>query len=160
MQIIDLNEEYRNLFFVCLEDWSEEIKEAGNHKEIWYNKMKDKGLIVKLAIDDDGHVGGMIQCVPSEYSSIECKDLYFINCIWIHGHKKGRGKALLQAIENEVKEKGAKGISAWGISLPFWMKAGWFKKQGYKKVDRDGIAVLLWKPFSSDAVLYPTKEQP
>jgi N-acetylglutamate synthase-like GNAT family acetyltransferase len=136
------------------------MKEAGNHKEIWYNKMKDKGLIVKLALDDNERVGGMIQCVPSEYSSIEGKDLYFINCIWIHGHKKGRGnfqkkgmgKALLQAIEDEVKEKGAKGISAWGISLPFWMKAGWFKKQGYKKVDRDGIAVLLWKPFSSDAI--------
>ena len=53
MQIIDLNEEYRNLFFICLEDWSEEMKEAGNHKEIWYNKMKDKGLIVKLALDDN-----------------------------------------------------------------------------------------------------------
>ena len=65
MKIIDLNDEYRNLFFVCLEDWSEEIKEAGNHKEIWYNKMKDKGLIVKLALDDNEQVGGMIQCVPS-----------------------------------------------------------------------------------------------
>ena len=159
MQIIDLNDEHKNLFFVCLEDWSEEMKEAGNHKEIWYNKMKDKGLIVKLAIDENGQVGGMIQCVPSEYSSIEGKDLYFINCVWVHGHKKGRGNfqkkgmgiALIQTVEDEVKEKGAKGISAWGISLPFWMKAGWFKKQGYKKIDRDGIAVLLWKPFSSDA---------
>lgn len=160
MQIIDLNDEYKNLYFVCLEDWSEEIKEAGNHKEIWYNKMKDKGLIVKLAIDDNGEVGGMIQCVPSEYSIIEGNNLYFINCIWVHGHKKGRGNfqrkglgiALLQAVEDEVKEKGAKGISAWGISLPFWMKASWFKKQGYKKVDRDGIAVLLWKPFSNDVI--------
>lgn len=158
MKIIDLNDDFKNLYFICLEDWSEEVKGAGNHKEIWYNKMKDKGLIVKLALDDNGQVGGMIQCVPAEYSTIEGKDLYFINCIWVHGHKKGRGnfqkkgmgKALLQAVEDEVKAKGAKGISAWGISLPFWMKAGWFKKQGYKKVDRDWIAVLLWKPFSSN----------
>jgi hypothetical protein len=35
MEIIDLTEEYQDKFFVCLEDWSEEMKEAGNHKELW-----------------------------------------------------------------------------------------------------------------------------
>src|SRR3990172_13196827 len=40
---------------------------------------------------------------------------------------------------------------AWGILLPFWMKASWFKKQGYRKVDRQWIQVLLWKPFTKDA---------
>ncbi len=43
MNIIDLNEKHLPLYFVCLEDWSEEMKEAGNHKKVWYNKMKDKG---------------------------------------------------------------------------------------------------------------------
>jgi hypothetical protein len=66
--------------------------------------------------------------------------------------KKGMGKALLQAAEEDVKAKGAKGLVAWGISFPFWMKASWFKKQGYRKVDKDGMAVLLWKPFTDDAV--------
>ena len=32
------------------------------------------------------------------------------------------------------------------------MKASWFKKHGYKKVDKDGSAVLLWKPFTENAV--------
>jgi hypothetical protein len=32
------------------------------------------------------------------------------------------------------------------------MKASWFKKQGYKKVDKTRIQVLLWKPFTTDAV--------
>lgn len=160
MQIIDLNEEYKHLYFVCLEDWSDEIKEAGNHKEHWYDKMKDKGLRVKLVLDDD-KVGGMIQYMPIEHSTVDGKDLYFINCIWVHGYKnkgvgnlqkKGMGKALLQAAEADVKERGAKGIAAWGLSLPFWMKASWFKKHGYKKVDKIGMQVLLWKPFSDDAV--------
>ena len=53
MKIIDLTDEYEKLYFMCLEDWSEEIKEAGNHKEVWYSKMKDKGLRVKLAQDED-----------------------------------------------------------------------------------------------------------
>jgi len=160
IEIIDLNEENKELYFVCLEDWSAEMKEAGNHKECWYNRMKDKNLGVKLAKDKNGEIGGMIQYIPIEHSFVEGKDLYFIPCIWVHGHKQGRGsfqrggmgKALLKAAEEDVKNRGARGIAAWGLSLPIWMKASWFKKQGYKKIDKKGMQVLLWKPFSSDAV--------
>ncbi len=35
MKVIDLTEEHKELYFVCLEDWSDEMKEAGNHKECW-----------------------------------------------------------------------------------------------------------------------------
>ncbi len=162
MKVIDLVDEHKQLYFVCLEDWSEEMKEAGDHKAVWYSKMKDEGLRVKLALDDTGEVGGMIQYIPVERSFVEGNDLYFINCIWVHGYKQGRGnfqkkgmgKALLQAAENDVKTKGAKGIAAWGIPLPFWMKASWFKKQGYTKVDKQGFLgqVLLWKPFTEEAI--------
>lgn len=160
MKIIDLTPEFENLYFECLEDWSDEMKEAGNHKECWYNQFKDKGLRVKLALDDSGAVGGMIQYIPIDHSPAEGKDLYFILCIWVHGYKKGRGnfqkkgmgKALLQAAEIDIRSIGAKGIAAWGIALPFWMKASWFKKQGYRKTDKDSIRILLWKSFSTDSV--------
>ncbi len=159
MEIVDLTEKYQDKFFVCLEDWSEEIKEAGNHKELWCGKMKDKGLRAKLALDND-KVCGMVQYVPVEYSVALAEDLYFIQCIWVHGHKKGIGnyqkkgigKALLQAAENDAKSLGAKGIAAWGIKWPFWMKASWFKKRGYTRVDKDGMAILLWKRFTDDAI--------
>ena len=59
---------------------------------------------------------------------------------------------MLQAAEDDVKSMAAKGMAAWGISWPFWMKASWFKKQGYTKVDKDGTAILLWKPFTDDAI--------
>jgi len=159
MKIIDLTDEHKELYFKCLEDWSEEMKEAEDHKACWYEKMKDKGLGVKLAVDDRGEVGGMIQYIPIEYAPAEGKDLYFVPCIWVHGYKKGRGnfqkkgmgKALLRAAEEDTRAKGAKGIAAWGISLPFWMKASWFKKQGYVKVDNQKGQILLWKPFTKDA---------
>jgi GNAT superfamily N-acetyltransferase len=149
-----------SLYLDCLEDWSNEIKEAGPRKAAWYREMKDNGLRVKLALDDQGVVGGMIQYVPIEYSSAEGANLYFINCIWVHGHKQGRGdfqrrgmgKALLVAAEADAQSLGAKGIAAWGLILPVWMRASWFKKQGYRVVDREGIIALLWKPFSADAV--------
>jgi len=161
IDVVDLTEEHEKLYFVCLEDWSDEFKEVGDHKEVWYDKMKEKGLRVKLAKDENGNVGGMIQYLPIEHSFADGNDLFLIKCIWVHGYKKGRGNfqkkgmgiSLIQAAEEDVKNLGAKGIVAWGIPLPFWMKASWFKKQGYTRVDKLGFMgpVLLWKPFSNDA---------
>jgi len=158
MQIIDLTSDNLKSYFVCLEEYSEEMKDAGDHKERWYNEMKDKGLRVKLAVTDDGKLGGMIQYLPVKQSFIEGEGLYFIPCIWVHGHKagignvqkRGMGKALLAAAEDDARQLGAKGIAAWGLILPFWMKASWFKKHGFQKVDRMGIQSLLWKPFESN----------
>jgi GNAT superfamily N-acetyltransferase len=121
--------------------------------------MKDKDLGVKLAVEDE-KVLGMIQYLPAEYSMIEGNNIYFIACIWVHGYKqgvgkhqkKGIGKTLLQAAEDDVLSKQADGLAAWGISMPFWMKASWFKKQGYKKVDKNGMAVLLFKPFKENVL--------
>jgi len=160
MKIIDLDEQHLQLYFMCLEDWSSEVKEAGNHKEIWYHRMKDRGLRVKLALDDQGTVGGMIQYMPGEHAFVDGAGLYFISCIWVHGHKQGRGSfqgrgmgaALLSAAEEDARALGATGIAAWGVILPFWMRASWFKKHGYKAADREGIMSLVWKPFTDDAL--------
>jgi hypothetical protein len=32
------------------------------------------------------------------------------------------------------------------------MRASWFKKHGYRKADKKGERVLLWKPFEEDAM--------
>jgi GNAT superfamily N-acetyltransferase len=153
--IIDLPGEHEELYFHCLEEWSEEMKEAGDHKKHWYEKMKEKGIRVKLSLDEHGTIGGMIQYCPVEHTHVSGEELYFIYCIWVHGYKQGRGDfrkkgmgtALLKAAEEDVKARGARGIAAWGVSLPVFMRASWFKKQGYKKADKDGVSVLLWKPF-------------
>lgn len=159
MEIIELTEETRGEYITCLEDWSGEIKDGVYRKECWCTAMLDKGLRVKLARNDSGVIAGMIQYVPIEQSWIEGENLYFVCCIWVHGHKMGRGDlrkkgigtALLHAAEEDVKTLNAKGLVVWGLLLPLFMRAGWFRKHGYKKVDRNGISVLLWKPFSDDA---------
>jgi GNAT superfamily N-acetyltransferase len=160
VEIVDLTPEHVPIYLQCLEDWSEEIKEAGDHKKRWYSRMKDSGLRVKLARDENGTLGGMIQYLPVEEYGLQGRDLYFILCIWVHGYSKGRGnfqkrgmgKALLRAAEEDSRALGKKGIAAWGVALPFWMRASWFKKQGFRTADRKGIAVLMWKPFTEDAV--------
>lgn len=160
MEIIDLTPDYEKTYFMCLEDWSDEMKEAGSHKERWYAKMKDKGLRVKLAQMDDGQICGMVQYLPIELSFVQGEDLYFVNCIWVHGYKEGVGnqqkqgigKALLQAAEADVKALGANGLAAWGLLIPVFMKAFWFRRQGYRIADRQGLMALMWKPFTKTAV--------
>lgn len=160
MDVVDLAPQYEDSYLVCLEDWSAEMEEAGDHKARWYSKMRDRGLRVKLAIDTEDRPIGMIQYLPIEHSPALGTDLYMILCVWVHGHKQGVGKmqgqgagtALLEAAEQDVHDLGAKGIAAWGTALPFWMKASWFKKHGYQKVERTGMRELVWKPFSPDAV--------
>lgn len=158
MEIIDLSPEYENKYFHCLSEWNVEMKEAGEGKSIWYDKMKDKGLRVKLAKDNDGNICGMIQYIPSEYSFVDRSGFYIIKCIWVYAYKedignqqkRGVGTQLLEAAESDCQSLGLKGILAWGVSMPFFMRASWFKKHGYQKIDHDRIRVLLWKPFEED----------
>jgi len=135
------------------------MDEAGDHKARWFEKMRDQGLRVKVALDDEDRVLGMIQYVPIELSPAHGEDLYMILCIWVHGDDRGVGDAqghgigtaLLAAAEADASDLGAKGLVAWGLHLPVWMKASWFKKHGYRGVDRIGMRELVWKPFSDDA---------
>jgi hypothetical protein len=160
MKIADITSETENQYFCCLEEWSDDIKEAGNGKQKWYNQMKDKGLKVKFALDSNNVIGGMIQYIPIEHSIFEGKDLNVVLCIWVHGHKQGRGdyrkkgmgKALLKAAEEDSMHFGAKGLVTWGLIIPVFMQASWFKRHGYKMVDKSGIMRLLWKPFIDSAV--------
>jgi predicted N-acetyltransferase YhbS len=159
MEIIDLTQETREDYLTCLEEWSDEMKDGVCRKECWFNSMQEEGLKVKLVRNDAGVIAGMIHYAPIEQSWVEGEDLYFVYCIWIHGHKEGRGDLrkkglgtqLLRAAEEDVKALGSNGLVVWGLLLPLFMRAGWFKKHGYRKVDRNGINVLLWKTFADKA---------
>lgn len=155
----DLNSSNRDIFCICLEDWSDEMKEVAFHKKKWCSYMEDKGLGAKLARSPEGKYLGMVQYLPAEYSSIEGEGFYFIQCVWIpkgkemqgNYRKKGIGKALLKAAEEDIRSRGAKGIAAWGVSIPVWMKASWYRKQGYIRAQKEGIMELLWKPLAEEA---------
>ncbi len=159
MKIVDLGDEQRALFACCLEDWSPDAKEAGPRRAQWVERFLERGLRAKLALDDEGRVGAMIQYLPIEHSTVAGEGLYFIPCVWVHGHKQGRGdfrghgmgSALLEAAEADARALGAKGMAAWGLWLPVWMRASWFKRHGYRKAERQGVSLLMWKPFASDA---------
>jgi len=43
MNVVDLAPEHEKLYVVCLEDWSAEMKDAGDHKERWYRRAGELG---------------------------------------------------------------------------------------------------------------------
>lgn len=171
MKVVDISDENTELFSVCLEDWSEEARESGPRRRQWLDHCRQhRGLRAKVAVDENGVEGGMIQYGPIEHSHVDGTGLYFVYCIHVHGYRQGRGnfrnrgmgKALLAAAEADAKARGAAGMAAWGLWLPIWMKASWYRKHGYRKADRQGMSVLLWKAFTDDAQpprWFPVKKQ-
>ena len=47
-----------------------------DQKQNWYNQMKEKGLKVKFALDDNDVIGGMIQYIPIEHSMFDGEESY------------------------------------------------------------------------------------
>ena len=162
MDIVDVGPEHADLFCVCLEDREAQAVEAGPHRRQWYERAKGRGLGAKVAVVD-GRPVGMVQYVPRDQVLLEgAPGSFYVLCIWVPNFKddrgnfqgKGVGAALLRAAEEDARARGATGMVAWGIRLPFWMKASWFKRQGYRKADSQGIVALMWKPFK-DGVAPP-----
>jgi len=122
--------------------------------------MKDKGVKVKFALDENNVIGGMIQYIPIEHTGFEGENLYVVLCIWVHGYNKGRGDyrkrgmgtALLKAAEEDSRLLGSNGMVTWGLIIPVFIRASCFKRKGYKVADKNGIMRLLWKPFNENAI--------
>lgn len=161
VSIVPLDEHSQPAYCHCLEEWSDEMKEAADIKCDWVAAVRDIGLGVRMARNEAGEYVGMIQYLPAELTAVDAPGHYHIHCCWVHAYRgkgvgdwrgRGIGKALLAAAEEDVRHRGADGITAWGLSIPVWMKASWYRKQGYLKAAADGMMTLMWKPFAEDAV--------
>lgn len=167
MKTVDLDRSTERAWLACLKQWSQppagadaRTERATRRRAEWYRRLREHGARVKLALTDDGAAAGMIQYVPIQYSTATGRDLYFVQCTWVHGYEEGPGNfqgrgigtALLAEAERDVKERGAKGLAAWGNTFPGWMPVAWLSSRGYVEADRDGPRVLVWKRFTPDAV--------
>ena len=55
VRTVDLTDEHVPDFLLCLEEWNPEAREAGSRRRRWLEKMRDRGLGVKLALDVREH---------------------------------------------------------------------------------------------------------
>jgi ribosomal protein S18 acetylase RimI-like enzyme len=160
MQIVDLDPEHEDVFLRCLKVDDRTFGEGVPLKRAWLDRHRDGGVGVKLAIDDDGAVAGMIQYSQKELAPFVVADggTWVIHCIWVHvyeggiGNRGGRGMgpALLRAAEEDMRSRGARGVAAWGIQADQWMNAPWFEGHGYRRVDEQGWLALTFKAFDPD----------
>jgi len=58
---------------------------------------------------------------------------------------------LLQAAEEDCRMLGTNGLATWGLSIPVFMRASWFRRKGYSMIAKNGMMCLLWKPFNENA---------
>lgn len=67
MRIVELDEETKPLFCMCLEDWQDDVdmKEGARRRHLWVDRFTARGLRVKVALDDAGTPGGMIHTCRS-----------------------------------------------------------------------------------------------
>lgn len=160
MEIVDLTHEHEEVFLCCLKPEDRAFAEGVPIKRRWLDEKRDRGLGVKLAIDEDGVVAGMIQYSDRQLAPFVVADegTWVIHCIWVHvyeggiGNRGGRGMgpALLRAAEEDMRTRDARGVAAWGILADEWMNVPWFERHGYRRVDEQGFLGLTFKAFDPD----------
>jgi len=160
MKLMDVTEEKQNIFFRCLQDEMPEDPGAIAIRRSWYERNIENGHRAKLLILNDGRIGGLCQYIPIEHSHLVGEDLLAILCVWVNGYDhgvgnqqtQGYGRFMLNAIEEDARASGTKGVAAWGMDWEVnWMPVSFFEHMGYTAVDREDKVVVFWKPFSPDA---------
>ena len=158
MQVVDLTDKYMEFVALCThnDEINQENEASALVREHWIRNTMKKGLKIKVAVDDKGNPLGFAHCLPIELGAwgMTGKDLMTIPCLTLQYQKvykeergSGVGKALIQAVEEEAK-KTKKGVATLTYDDGFWfMPTSFFKKLGYKEVDRQRDTVIMMKIF-------------
>lgn len=136
---------------------SQEIDAAARRRIGWMKRKFDDGLRVKVAILD-GMRAGFLYLMPIEISPWGPlgRDLMVISCLFVTMDKqrRGVGRSLVRAAEEETKEQKAKGIATTAYYHDFWfMPATFFEKMGFRVANRKGPTAILWRAYDSSAEL-------
>jgi len=54
---------------------------------------------------------------------------------------------MLKRIEEDARDSGYDGVTAWGMDQPRWFPVSFYEHMGYTRVAKAGLHVLVWKPF-------------
>ena len=159
MKLVEVDRDTEDTFFRCLHDERPADPRVIELRRRWYDRYKEKGLRAKVLVRDDDAIVGLCQYLPIEHSPLLGEDLFAILCIWVHGYEhlvgnqqgRGHGKLMLESIEEDARDSGAKGVAAWGMDFPHWNPVSFYEHMGYSRVETNGPLVLAWKPFAEDA---------
>jgi len=138
---------------------SAEIDACANMRRRQFAVMKSEGAVFKVAMLDNEHIG-FAYGIPIEHSSWGPlgHSLMVIPCLYVleEATSHGAGRELIASIEQDARVAGCRGVAIIACrDLPgaeWFMPASFFELLGYAPVEIRGREILLWKPFSSDAI--------
>jgi GNAT superfamily N-acetyltransferase len=114
----------------------------------WVGKIKHSDL----AVYNDVPMG-LLEYIPIKHAlePVDGENSLFINCMWILPPfwNKGVGSELMNAFIDEANKLGGGSVitydgDKWFETSINYMPSNFFKKFGFKEVDRDGTRVLLF----------------
>ena len=138
---------------------SAEIDACAKMRRQQFEVMKSEGAVFKVAMLDNEHIG-FAYGIPIEHSSWGPlgHSLTVIPCLYVleKGTSHGAGKTLIASIEQDARVAVCHGVTITAYrDLPgaeWFMPVSFFELLGYTPLEIRGREILLWKPFSSDAV--------
>ena len=152
---------------VCLDPsvpprWREAMKTAMDARIQWLKTVMRKGLQVSVSFKETTRHGyfpkGLIEYLPIEFAPepVKGEKSLFIDCIWVvppFWHKSFARK-LLESVIEKARDYGSASVLAyegdkWFGFFPY-MPAGFFRRFGFKEVNRDGSRVLLHLNLDND----------
>jgi len=141
--------------------WREAMKSAMDARKQWLKAMMLKGLQMSIALRETERGNfpkGLIEYMPIEFAPepVKGEKSLFIDCVWVvppYWHK-GIGKAFLERFIEKARRYGGASVLAyegdkWFGFFPY-MPVSFFKRFGFREVDRDGSRVLLHLNLGAD----------
>ena len=110
------------------------------HKSQWTKAYLDKGLRIKLLLDEKSYQVGYIEYLPGEYAwrGVIADGYMFIHCLWTfykQNQRKGYGSQLIHAAINDAKKERMNGVAAMARKKPWLASKDIFLKNGFTIVD-------------------------
>ncbi|MEE9510111.1 MAG: hypothetical protein V3V81_06425 [Candidatus Bathyarchaeia archaeon] len=158
VRVINVNDDYWRYVSLCThidEINSEQLKSSKMRLACLKERTEAEGLVIKVAINDDGTALGFIHCVPIEspLSQMIGSELTVIPCLTVNYqlvfnrvHGTGVGRLLVQTGEDEARQNGSKGLAVYAYSGDFWyMPSAFFQKLGFRRVTKTSdIWIKTW----------------
>jgi GNAT superfamily N-acetyltransferase len=159
VEVRDMTSEDEYFVSTCThENESEEIDASARRRLAWLRSREPDGLRVKVALVDGVRVG-FLYAMPIEVSPWGPlgEDLLALPCLYVlnKAQKRGAGRALMEAAEDEALRQGKKGVATNGYDwegAAWFMPSSYFAARGYEVAGQRGPVSVMWKPLEPDAV--------
>lgn len=134
-------------------------KNSGYQDKIdWFKNEINKGLTIKIALDEQKNQLGFIEYIPAElaWRPVKAENYFFIHCIVLfakNAKNKGVGSALIKQCTEDAKHKKKAGICVMTSKGTWIADKTLFEKNGFKQSSVLGRFELMYKSLNKKSII-------